>query len=309
MSESPDHKTAALGWVEFQLGGPLPALEIFAEFMNDQGAGGSIFSEDPAQPDAHMVTAFLSLSRADSATVAGIRKRVEELSREFPGIWSPLKITAVADQDWAEGWKKNLKPERLDPGIWIVPSFMAAPPEAANEPVIILDPGMAFGTGAHVTTRSCLKLVAEAVAQGARSVLDLGAGTGILAMTAARFGAETILAMDIDQIALRVARENIAQNGLKDKIELRTGVADPQTSLGRLFDLIAANLFAEMLVKLMPFMSRHLKPAGKAALSGILSDRAAAVESAAASSGLAIINRIEEQEWVTMLLARGAGAS
>ncbi|HUT54764.1 MAG TPA: 50S ribosomal protein L11 methyltransferase [bacterium] len=311
MSDEQNQARLSGGWVEFQLGGPLPALEVFAEFLNDLGAGGAIFSEDPAgAPGAHMVTAFLALIQANPSNVARIHKRVEEVKEQFAGAWTDLKITRVDDRDWAEEWKKGLKPERLEPGIWIVPSFLPVPAEATGEPVIRLDPGMAFGTGQHFTTRMSMKMVGEAVRDGARSVLDLGTGTGILAMTALLFGAERVLALDLDPMALRVARENLEFNGLLDKIELEQGVSDPGVVLDRPpFDLIAANLFAEMIVKFLPFIARHLAARGKVVLSGILLDREQAVEAGTKKAGLATIDRIEEQGWVTMLMERASDAS
>ncbi len=294
------------GWVEFQLGGPLPALEVFADFLDDLGAGGAIFSEDPAgAPGAQMVTAFLALIQASPSNVARIHKRVDEIKEQFSGAWTELKVTRVDESDWAEEWKKGLKPERLEPGVWIVPTFLEVPGEAAGEPVIRLDPGMAFGTGQHFTTRMSLKMVGEAVQAGAGSVLDLGTGTGILAMTAALLGAKRVLALDIDPMALRVARENLELNGLVGRIELEQGVNDPGVVLDRPpFDLIAANLFAEMIVKFLPFITRHLAGKGQAVLSGILVDREESVRAAAGAAGLEIKNRIEEQGWVTLLMER-----
>ena len=301
------HDLGSGGWAEFQLGGPLLALELFADFMNDLGAGGAIFSEFPGgSPCSQMITAFLALPRADDAVIARVKQRAAELMAEFGGEWHELMITRVADRDWGEEWKRSLKAERLDPGIWIVPSHRDIPVKAQGEPVIRLDPGMAFGTGQHATTRMCVKAVALAVRAGARSMLDIGAGTGLLAMTAALCGAERILGLEIDPIALNVARENLAKNGLQEKIELRPGVTGPDMTLEvPPFDLIAANLFAEMLVKLMPFISRNLAACGQAVCSGILAERAEIVANAARESGLALQERIEEEEWVTMLFGRG----
>jgi ribosomal protein L11 methyltransferase len=296
------------GWMEFQLGGPLPALEVFAEFMDELGAGGAVFSEDPGGgPGDQMVTVFLALDKADPATVSRVQSRAGSLKQGFDGRWSELKITRVENREWTEEWKRGLRPERLEPGVWIVPSFLQTPKEARGEPVIRMDPGMAFGTGLHPTTRMCVRLVCDKVRAGASSVLDLGTGTGILAMAAALFGANRVLAVEIDPVALKVAKDNLDTNGLSDRVELRPGVDDPDHDLDCPgFELVAANLFAESLVRMLPFVKRSLAPSGAAVLAGILHDRTGMVEEAAVESGMIIEQRIEEQGWVTLSLRRAS---
>lgn len=302
MYDDGDSPEAQRGWVEFQLAGPLPALEVFADFMSDLGAGGAVFSESPDIPGAQMVTAFLPFSRYSRGVLARIKARAYTLEQEFKGEWGALRVTEVEDRDWAGEWKKQLKPERIEPGVWIIPLSCEQVPETGSEPVIRLDPGLAFGTGGHATTRMCIEEVGKAVGAGARSVLDLGTGTGIIAMAAARLGAERILAMDIDVLALRVARENLELNGLLDRIELAEGVADPELRLDHEpFDVIAANLFAEVLVRLMPFIARHLAASGTAVISGIMASRREMVEKAVAQAGLETLQVMREDEWLTIL--------
>jgi ribosomal protein L11 methyltransferase len=291
------------GWWEFQLRGPLPALEAFAEFMSELGSGGAVFSEDPRTAGEQMVTAFLAGS-ADEALVERVRGRARFLAGEFPEDQVVLDVTRVKDRDWAKEWKDSLRPTRLEPGLWIVPSHCAVPAEAAGEPVLVIDPGLAFGAGAHATTRRCLAEVARGVKEGARSVLDLGTGTGVLAMTAVRFGAERVLAVDIDPIALRVAGENRDANGLAGRIELRAGVSDPEsTDFGETFDLIAANIFPEALIKMLPFIDHHLRPEGRLVLAGIIAERADEVLKAAAARGYVLLAAREDEGWVTLRLA------
>jgi len=134
-------------------GGPLQVWRSSRIFCPTWARAARSFSEDPRAPFRSMVTAFLSASMAESSIVERIKARARR-SRRTSREWSGLQVTAVADQDWGEGWKKTLQPERLDPGIWIVPSFLPVPAEAKDEPMIRLDPGLAFGTGGHVTTRT-----------------------------------------------------------------------------------------------------------------------------------------------------------
>jgi len=298
------------GWIEFQLAGPPFALELFAEFMDERGAQGAVFSESPSAPGREMVTAFLARDRVAPTTIEEIKKRCDALRSEVPGEWGELRIAEVADQDWARLWKEGLDPVRLEPGIWIVPSFKPVPAAAGDEPVIVLDPGLAFGTGAHATTRASMKLMARELTAGAKSVLDLGTGSGILAMAAVKLGAERVVAVDLDPLALRTAAENFERNGLADRIQLLKGVADPESDLpGPAFSLIAANLFAESLARLMPFIARHLEPRGKAVLSGILLDRAGPVEAALNDNSLVVKKRIEEEGWLSLSAQKDGGGS
>ncbi|MFO8058923.1 MAG: 50S ribosomal protein L11 methyltransferase [bacterium] len=309
MSESSQERSGPGGWIEVRLQGPLAGLEVFADFLNERGAGGAIFSESPGSPGCDMVTGFVPLPEAGPALVEELKVRARTLSEEFPGQWGSLTITEVRDQDWAESWREKLEPLWLEPGVWIVPTFKEVPPHDESEIVIRLDPGMAFGTGRHETTRHSIKFLADSMQKGAHTVLDLGTGSGVLAIAAALAGAGRVLAMDVDGHALEVARENAQINAVQDKIELRQGVSRPDEDLAETFHLVLANLYAESLVKLMPFIKRHLSERGSAVLSGILADREQKVSEAAAESGLEIKEREQEKEWVTLVVQPAAKRS
>ncbi len=301
-----DQDNVVPGWIEFQLGGSLAALELFADFMDEMGAGGAVFSEDPAgEEGSQMVTAFLSSAKAGPQTMNAVKDKADELGRRFPLGWRGLSVTRVEDRDWAEEWKKGLEPERLEPGLWVVPSHKDVPREAESEKVLRIDPGMAFGTGAHHTTRMCVELVARAAMEGATSMLDIGTGTGILAMTGILFGVKKASAVDIDPTALRTAKENALANGLSASIEFGSGISDAnETVPGGPFDLVSANLFAEALAELMPFMARHLRPGGKLVLSGIINEREELVDRSLANSRLKVVKRLKEEGWTAILAER-----
>ncbi len=306
MSDLEKEQGRKSGWIEVRLAGPLGGLEVFADYLNDFGAGGAVFSEDPESTGSEMVTGFIPLGRVSPELIEKLRARAKVLSEDFPGRWGTLEVTEIRDRDWVEDWKKKLEPLRLDPGIWIVPTFKDVPPHPSSEPVIRFDPGMAFGTGRHPTTRYSLRLMACEIEKGKQSVLDLGTGSGLLAIAAALWGASRVLAMEIDGHALQVARENAALNEVEDRVELRQGVSGPEIELGESFQVIVANLYAEGLVNLMPFIVRHLESAGTAVFSGILSDREDIVLEAAHENGMKVDKREEEEGWVTLAVKHGA---
>jgi len=203
-------------------------------------------------------------------------------------------IAAVDERDWVRLTQAQFGPTEIEPGFWIVPTWSAVPADARR--VIRLDPGMAFGTGTHPTTRMCLRWIARQAAgpaaPGSR-VLDYGCGSGVLAIAAGLFGAGTIAAVDIDPAAVEATVANASANA----VALRAGMAD---SLGsEHFDLIVANILATPLKLLAPLLSTRLAPAGTLVLSGILSTQATELR-AAYAPWLALQVADEDDGWILM---------
>ena len=167
----------------------------------------------------------------------------------------------VAEQDWVQVTQSQFEPIRVSERLWIVPSWHDAPDPAAV--VLVLDPGMAFGTGSHPTTRLCLEWLERTVSPG-MSVLDYGCGSGILAIAAARLGAAEVLGVDIDQQAVTASRSNAQRNGVSARFQ------DSGRELSGQFDLVVANILANPLKVLAPAISGHVRHGGRLALSGIL---------------------------------------
>lgn len=171
----------------------------------------------------------------------------------------------IAEQNWVQLTQSQFEPIRVSERLWIVPSWHAAPdPDAL---VLVLDPGMAFGTGSHPTTRLCLEWIERTVAPGV-SVLDYGCGSGILAIAAAKLGAGEVLGVDIDPQAVTAARNNADINAVSARF------ADSAVSLEGSFDVVVANILANPLKALAPAICSHVRPGGALALSGILVEQA-----------------------------------
>lgn len=200
-----------------------------------------------------------------------------------------LGVQAVADQDWVRLTQSQFDPVEITPTFWIVPSWHEPP--AAAEQVIRLDPGLAFGTGTHPTTRMCLRWTARQGAQGLR-VLDYGCGSGILAIGAAKFGAARIDAVDIDPAAVEATRLNAAAN----HVTLQAGL--PDAALGE-YDLVLANILATPLKVLAPLLCAHVRAGGHLVLAGILSRQADELREAYAP-WVALTVSDEEDGWILM---------
>lgn len=257
-------------------------------------------------PGEHRITVKTYVK--PGARGAEIRRQIEE------GLWRlsllyPIpeaQVRVVREEDWANAWKKFYKPLRIGRRVVLKPSWeeWAALPD---DVIVHLDPGMAFGTGMHPTTRLCVAAVEEAVQPGDR-VLDVGTGSGVLAIAAVKLGAQSVLATDIDTLAVRVALENAARNGIAagpgQPIEVRHGSV-PEDMAGA-FDVIVANILAEVLVGLFdgkygnPPLAEPLAPGGTIILSGILEDRAGLVIDAAERHGLQVTGRLQENDWVAL---------
>jgi ribosomal protein L11 methyltransferase len=229
---------------------------------------------------------------------AGVVRDVEQALDELRGaIDCPVpEVRTVDEADWANAWKQHYTPQRIGQHLLIVPGWLAADP-SAGDVVIQLDPGMAFGTGTHPTTRLSLVCLEQRLQPGQR-VLDVGTGSGILAIAAVRLGAQSVVATDIDPVALTVAAANFAANGVGGSITL---LAAPLPATGQ-FDLIVANILAEAhLALLEDGLVDRLALGGCLILGGIIDTAAAAVAAALAHHGLRLSERLAEGDWVELV--------
>lgn len=256
------------------------------------------------------VKAYFSAADDLDARLAEITAFLKDLASVNPGLSiAPPTVTTVKSEDWSTSWKANFKPLRIGRRLLIVPTWEQA--EAGPDDIVLnLDPGMAFGTGGHETTRLCLEQLETVLlnrpAGHLASVLDLGTGSGILAMAAARLGAGRVCAVDIDPEAVEVAQENLAINGLAGRIECSTA---PLEALTGPFDVILANILAEELVRLAPQLAMQLAPGGVLILSGILAEKEALVRSGFAAQPLMYLETARQGEWVAMLYRKDDAAA
>ncbi len=230
------------------------------------------------------------------------RRRIEE------GLWHlgqiapvpPPRFNALADRDWTAGWKARIPVLHLGERVVIKPSWRTYVPRA-DEIVLEMDPGLAFGTGMHPTTQLCVAMLEATVRPGMR-VLDVGTGTGILAMVAARLGAGEVVAVDTDADAVTAARRNFRANGVLSRIRLAHGSL-PQAK-GR-FDVVVANILAPVIRAMVEEgLATRLRPQGTLIASGILVEQAPAVEATMARHGLRVVEQREQEDWVALRAVR-----
>lgn len=220
---------------------------------------------------------------------------LRELVERFPEWVIQVKGITVQEEDWATAWKAYFKPTRVGRRFVIKPTWEEIEP-GAEDLVLELDPGMAFGTGTHATTSLCLEVLDEIVQPGMK-VFDLGTGSGILAIAAAKLGAE-VEAVDLDPVAVRVAQENIDLNKVSEQVTAKHG--DLGSVLNGQADLVVANIIADVILLLLSDLKRILKPEGEFLASGIIDNRADDVEAGMREAGLEVIEKRESSGWVLL---------
>lgn len=222
-----------------------------------------IFEPDLGTTPLWSHTHLLALFEADTERQA----LIEQLRQLWPQALPEHQFEDIADQDWERSWMDNFQPMRFGQRLWIVPSWHAAPePEAVN---LLLDPGLAFGTGTHPTTALCLEWLDNQHLDGLQ-VIDFGCGSGILAIAALLLGAERVVGTDIDPQALEASRDNARRNQLADE---RLPLYLPADMPAEPADVLVANILAGPLVSLAPQLTSLVQPGGRIALSGILAEQ------------------------------------
>lgn len=259
-------------WVELSIKLPGRYAAIAAEYLGPLFPGGALIEQEgrgedeegyvqrPDQPAT--VKVYLPL---DGLWESQLSLAHAKLSEIVPPSAFSIEHREIKEEEWATAWKAGFKPLKVGP-LLVLPPWAKQRADRGLIPIVI-DPGMAFGTGSHPTTRLCLKSIVKSLKQGDR-VLDLGAGSGILAIAAARLGASHVLALDIEETAVSAARENVEANGVENVIEARHGSLDDLLSTEK-FDLLVANIASYAIMGLSGQFAAYLPDGGTLIVSGV----------------------------------------
>lgn len=270
-----------------------------SEIFNRYGRGGAVLSTD--FDDEPSNTAVVTVKTYSPLDKEGLRtkKRIEEALWHLSQIYHlpAPQFRELTEDDWANAWKKHYHVVRAGQRVVIKPPWQEYKPRP-DEVVIELDPGMAFGTGLHPTTRMCLQALEEHLEPGAK-VLDLGTGSGILAIAAAKLGAGSVLALDNDPVAVRAAQANVKSNGVQNTVTIELGSLDKATEK---FELLLVNILAKVIIELagQGLMDR-VRPTGLMIAAGIIEEQEAEVTAALRKHGVKIVERRQEKDWVTLV--------
>ncbi|MDR0840190.1 MAG: 50S ribosomal protein L11 methyltransferase [Christensenellaceae bacterium] len=257
------------------------------------------------------VKAYIADLPENAAKIETIRASFAALKQQDVGLdLGSLEVVFCErdDEDWANNWKAYYKPLRIGERLLVCPSWEEA--EAEGRILLRLDPGMAFGTGSHHTTRMCLTYLEKRVRPG-DALLDLGCGSGILSIAGLLLGAKRAEAVDIDPIAKKIAYENAALNGIGEAVytvrvgDILTDAALVNAVCARQYEVVCANIVASVIIELCKIVPRMLKPGGSFVMSGIIAERLEEVHAALADNGFAVLDTQRSEDWCAVLATRG----
>jgi len=328
MASSPAELEAEAGWWEFCIELPEELANVTAQALLDAGATGTQedhaglhFADDedgpivsgdprtwspalPANPNGSVVIkAWFDGARPRNVLLKELLATLEDLGADSRSA----TLSPLPEQDWNATWKAGFSSFQLSPRLRVVPSWTEAE-ETCPEETIQLDPGMAFGTGTHFTTAGCTQLLDELLATWKGpppTLLDVGTGTGILALAGLRLGAYSAVGVDPDPRAIEASAENARINGLTAGLSLFTG--GPEAAPEGTFPIVLANLIAPLLTELAPELCARLAPGASLILSGILCDQESSIIEIFGSLGLQSVRRLSDEEWVAVRMSRVGG--
>lgn len=298
-------------WIEVTLETDGEAAEAVAEVLRRYGHQGvaieqvgfyiETWEDEVPPPDRLAVRAYLPDDEHAETVKAQLEEALYQLHRLYAAVPTTPSYRVIDEQDWAEAWKVNYHPLRIGRRILVRPLWIEV--ESAPEDVVIaLDPGMAFGTGTHPSTQLVLEATEDLMTErrGAH-VLDLGCGSGILAIGAAKLGASSVRALDTDPIAVRITLENAAANGVQALISAEVGSLELLLANGERFDLALVNILAKVIIAMCDArLGEVIKPNGIGVFGGIIEEQAAEVEAALIRTGLTPYKRRTSGDWVVI---------
>lgn len=288
-----------------------PVGELFARYGFNEGVvieeaftqepDGDNLAVDPSRPVT--VRTFLAAADAKPEDLETIRRSLWALGR-LRAV-GELVVSERREEDWANAWKSHYAVHRIGRRVTVRAPWHEHQ-ASGDEVVVELDPGMAFGTGLHPSTRLCMLALEDELAARPRiELLDVGTGSGILAIAAIGLGAARVDAVDIEPVAVRATRENAARNGVADRVRVEPGsVGAGEPFAGRTYPLVLANIIARILIELAPALAAAVAPGGSLVLSGIIEGREPAVRRSFEGEGLVFARRAQAEDWVALVYRR-----
>lgn len=313
-----------MDWIELTVHTTTQGAEVVSEALMLSGATGTMVEDradipDPDKPNGYweiidpklidslpedvQVHAWFEPDATFQERLQALRSQLDMNRRLAPEVdlgTLAIDTVNVKDEDWSEVWKQFYKPFRAGKSLVVKPTWEPYAPKPGDR-VIEIDPGMAFGSGTHETTGMCLELLEEAVHGGER-VIDVGTGSGILAIGAALLGAKDVLAIDIDPTAVKVARENVAHNHLEQTVTTLEG--NLLEKVDAQCEVCVANIIADVICMFAAPLNDHIVPGGLFICSGIIKEREQDVTGALLAAGYTILDIRRKGEWVAMISRR-----
>jgi len=293
-------------WIEISVQTDREAVDDLVGLFNRHCRGGAIVEQkvDERSGNPSVYATVKGFLPTWDETLHKLEVALMLLAR-VTGVSEP-QVRTLEPEDWSESWKAYFEPQRIGQHTAIVPSWREYTPQP-GETIVRIDPGMAFGTGLHATTRLCL-MALERLPLVDVTVLDVGTGSGILAIAAALQGARQVDALDIDVVSVEVAQANAALNQVADRVHVARGTLRGSETLAgmpvvaaRDYGLVLANILAEVIIALAPALADALASGGTLVASGIIGEKGDAVTQALSTAGLTVTERLEENDWLALI--------
>lgn len=309
-------------WTEISVLTTQEAIEPVANILHEAGASGVVIEDSQdltktdwqkhigdiyeynLNPDDYpeegvIIKAYLPVNSFLGETVEEIKTELNNLLMHDINLGrGTVTLTEVQEEDWAHAWKKYYKPVKISETITITPTWEDYTPASPNEKIIELDPGMAFGTGTHPTTILCIQAMEDYLPKGS-NVIDVGTGSGVLSIAAMKLGAERVLALDIDDLAVKVARENTKVNGVSADVTVKQN--NLLDHIEEEVDVIVSNILAEVIIRFVDDAYKLVKSGGYFITSGIISKKKDEVKEALTSQGFTVVETLLMEDWVAFI--------
>ena len=294
-------------WLELSVRTPPEFVEPLSQIFYRYGHGGvAVEVEGGFNPDEGealtgdewaVVTTYLPMNNS----LADRRSRIDVGVRLVAHVSdiSPLREREVEEEEWQDSWKEHFHVLRVSRRIIVCPTWREYTPQD-GEAVIMLDPGMAFGTGHHPTTRMCLEQL-DALVEPGMDVLDVGCGSGVLSIAAARLGARHVFGLEIDSVAVNVAKQNVRDNGAEHTVRVVQGTLPHPDVKRSAYGIAVANISAKVVSEITTYMVNAVQDGGKVVTSGILLENKGVVEQALAEAGATLEQTLVDGDWVTLV--------
>ena len=294
-------------WVELSIDTPSEFVEPLTQVFTEHGEGGVAIElpaghnpdegEEAPIPERVTVTTYIPHDNRLEGRYARIDTAVRLVA--YVGDVSELRVRVVEEEEWQDAWKEHFHALRVGTRTVIVPTWRTYEPRE-NDVVITIDPGMAFGTGHHPTTRMCLELLEMHVEQGDR-VLDLGCGSGVLSIAAAKLGASNVLGLEIDPTAASVAERNVRENGVQDTVRTDEATLPHHQAKSDAYDLLVANVSAKVITELAQHIVHVVRSGGTLVFSGILDKQRTEVIERMVALGVQFDDGLIDADWVALV--------
>ena len=306
-----------MDWIDVSMEVDGEAAEAVADLFYRYGHQGvaieqagfpiEVWPDEIPPADRLIVRAYFPANDQVEAAQQKLREAVWHMSQLYPLPEPSFRV--VKEEDWAEAWKAHYHPVRLGRRLYIRPAWTEVPDARADDIILVMDPGMAFGTGTHPTTQLCLVALEDLLAdRPALDVVDLGCGSGILGIAALKLGARHVLGLDIDELAVEATQANAERNGVAAQLTVQQGSLETLKHSSRHFDLLLANILAKVIVEMCDQgLGDVVRAGGHGVFSGIIDTQADDVEAALRRTGFEPERRLPQGDWVAIIARKVAG--